>query len=148
MEPVELTLRDLAADAPVVVEARVSRPARDVVAQHTDDPCGGYVVEVYHLDVLTVRKAPKGVTVPAHLDAFEPVGWLAGETQRAACVGATPPAEEPARYRTPVPWASDREVVVLLSVDGDRWSLAAQGAWDDINRADKVARWAGVPNGD
>ena len=141
---IELSLRDLAENADAIVEARVSTPAREMRQELTDDGCGGFAVQVYRLDVLTVRVSPTGVQVPTQIDAYDPNGWIAGMAKHATCVHAPVDAKVGSEYDTPIAWGPGKELVVLLDWDGSRWFLASLGAYDDVNRADKAARWAGV----
>jgi hypothetical protein len=142
--PEVVTLKDLARTADAIVEARVSDPARAMRQELTDDGCGGFAVQVYRLDVLTVRLAPQGTTVPAQIDAYDPNGWIDGMYRHAECVKGLHDGKLKSSYATPISWGPGKELVVLLEWDGTRWLLASEGSFDDVNRADKVARWAGV----
>lgn len=141
---IELSLRDLAETADAIVEARVATPAREMRQELTDDGCGGFAVQVYRLEVLTVRVSPPGVQLPATIDAYDPAGWATGMAKHANCVGAVLVGKEVGKYDTPVEWGPGKELVVLLDWDGTRWFLASLGSYDDVNRADKAARWAGI----
>lgn len=141
---IEVSLKHLAETADAIVEARVSTPAREMRQELTDDGCGGFAVQVYRLDVLTVRVSPPGVKLPAQIDAYDPNGWSEGMAKHATCVSAPPDGKVGSFYDTPITWGPGKELVVLLDWDGTRWFLASLGSYDDVNRADKAARWAGI----
>ena len=140
----DVALRDLAFRADVIVEATVSEPAHVQVKRVGAPGCPEHVVTVYRLDVLEVRKAPVGVDVPKHIDALDPVDLRVAEIADGTCTGKPVAPPEIDVYPTKVPWGPSKEVVVLLTWTADSWQLASAGSWDAINRADKVARMAGV----
>ncbi len=143
-DAVEVSLKHLAENADAIVEARVSTPAREMRQELTDDGCGGFAVQVYHLDVLTIRVSPTGVPLPAQVDAYDPTGWIDGMARHATCVHATPDVKTTSFYDTPITWGPGKELVVFLDWDGTRWLFTSHDAFDDVNRADKATRWAGV----
>jgi hypothetical protein len=140
----DIDLRALAVHADVIVEAIVADPAHVEVKRVGVPGCPEHAVGVYRIDILEVRKAPDGVDVPDHIDVLDPGDIALAHVADAACA-ATPAAPEVvASYPSKLAWGPGKEVVVLLMHTGDTWTLAAESAWDPINRADKIARWAGV----
>lgn len=142
--PVPVDLRDLAFHAQVIVEATVSDPAHVEVKRVGAAGCPEHAVGVYRLDVLEVRKAPPGVDVPKQIDALDPVDLRAAQIADGVCTGTPGTPPEIGTYSPKIPWGPGKEVVVLLSWTDDAWVLASAGSWDAINKADKVARMAGV----